>query len=140
MRQEKGSISRVLASIDWKRIKAYHAKLGITWEYEVDKEIIHRVPTVPELKGEMQSILQHMIDNGLDYISYGNWIVFWDCQDDGGVRVVFRLADFSFGVTEDSEASLEETLRHAIESENYEYAATIRDKINRVNDANNNLK
>jgi len=140
MKQEKSSISRVLASIDWRRIKAYHAKLGITWEYNVRDEIVYRIPTIPELKGEMQSILQHMIDGSLDYISYGNWIVFWDIQDDGGVRVVFRLADFSFNITEDSEASLEENLRNAIESENYEYAAVIRDKINRVNNANNNFK
>jgi len=140
MKQEKCSISRVISSINWRGIKAYHAKLGITWEYEINNEIVHRIPTVPELKEEMESILQHMIDNSLDYISYGNWIVFWDCHEGGGVRVVFRLADFSFGVSENTEASLEETLRIAIESEDYEYAATIRDKINNKNNANNNIK
>jgi hypothetical protein len=140
MKQEKGAIGRIVASIDWKKIKSFHTKLGITWEYEVDKEIVNRVPTIPELKGELTSILSHMVDEKLDYISYGSWIVFWENNEPGGVRVIFRVADFSFEENKQSKDSLEEMLKNAIEREDYEYAAVIRDEINNKNNANNNLK
>jgi hypothetical protein len=142
MKQEKPAVSRIVSSIDWKRIKSYHTKLGIMWEYEVDGEHIQKVPTIAELKGELASILSHMIEQGLDYISYGSWIIFWDNEglESNGVRVIFRLADFSFEEDQQNREDLEDLLKKAIEREDYEYAAVIRDEINKEKHANNNIK
>jgi len=142
MKNYKQAIGKVIESIDWKKIKSYHAKLGIQWEYEIDKEIVKKVPSIPELRDELSSILNHMAEEQLDYISYGSWIVFWDVESSHEIRVIFRLADFSF---EDSvkpnREKLEVDLQKAVESEDYEYAAVIRDEINNMNNhANHNIK
>jgi hypothetical protein len=142
MKDYKQAIGKVIASIDWKKIKSYHAKLGIQWEYEIDKEIVKKVPSIPELRDELSSILNHMAEERLDYISYGSWVVFWDVSASYEIRVIFRLADFSF---EDSPSPNKEqlmsSLQKAVESEDYEYAAVIRDEINNMNKhANNNIK
>jgi hypothetical protein len=140
------AISRVLESIDWRKIKTYHAKLGIRWEYKVDKEIVYKTPTIPELKSELSSIFQHMVDENLDYISYGSWVIFWDREATGDVRVIFRLADFSFEDSQSTEITtsceeLKVALEKALQSENYEYAAQLRDEINNRNkDANNDIQ
>lgn len=147
MKNYSKAISRVLESIDWRKIKTYHSKLGIRWEYMVDKEIVYKTPSIPELKSELSSILQHMADENLDYISYGSWVIFWDHEAIGDVRVIFRLADFSFEDSQSTEigASYEDlaaALEKALLSENYEYAAQLRDEINNKNtkNANNNIQ
>lgn len=124
-------IEKVINSIDWRKIKSYYQKLGISWEYQEDKETVQRTPTVADLKEDFRSILSHMLDQDINYISYGSWIVFWDREDGalGDIRVIFRLADFVFEEDTKSAQSLEERLRHAVEREDYEYAAIIRDKI-----------
>jgi hypothetical protein len=132
MKDHKKAINKVLTSIDWRKIKSYHAKLGIRWEYEVDKEIVYKVPSIPELRTELSSILTHMLEENLDYISHGSWVVFWD-SDTGDIRVIFRLADFSFEDKNPSKESLEEALKKAVEREDFEYAAVIRDEINNKN-------
>jgi hypothetical protein len=129
MKDVKQAINRVISTIDWRKIKSFHTKLGIKWQYEFDKEIIHKVPTVPELKAELTSILYHMATESLDYLSYGNWVIFWEDQD---IRVIFRLADFSFEGDHTKE-TLMEALQRAVEMEDYEYAAVIRDEINSLN-------
>jgi|LakMenE01Jun11ns_1017448.scaffolds.fasta_scaffold9513552_2 hypothetical protein len=139
MKDHKKAINRVLSSIDWRKIKSYHAKLGIKWEYEIDKEIVYRVPNIPELKSELSTILEHMAEEKLDYISHGSWVIFWE-PDSGDIRVIFRLADFSFEDHSGSRESLEEALKKAVEREDYEYAAVIRDEINNKNNANSNIK
>jgi hypothetical protein len=141
MKDVKKAINRVITSIDWRKIKSYHAKLGIRWEYEVDKEIIRKVPSIPELKEELSSILFHMDEENLEYISYGSWVIFWDRETNGDIRVIFRLADFSFEDSAGTKEDLESALQKAVESEDYEYAALIRDEINNKNkDASNNIK
>jgi hypothetical protein len=139
MKDYNKAINRVLSSIDWKKIKSYHAKLGIRWEYEIDKEIVYKVPSIPELRTELSSILSHMMEEQLDYISHGSWVVFWDYES-GDIRVIFRLADFSFEDNSGSRESLEDALKKAVEQEDYEYAAVIRDEINNKNNANSNIK
>jgi len=124
------TISRVIHTIDWLKIKGYHKKLGIFWEFNEDKETIKRVPTVAELKDDLRSLLYHMNQEKLSYLSYGNWIVFWEYENRhvGDIRVIFRVADFH--VEEDKNSlNLEEALKLALEKENYEYAASIRDEI-----------
>jgi len=122
------AIESVLRAIDWRKIKSYHKKLGIHWEFSFDKETVRRVPTVAELKDELRSLLLHVRNEGLGYISYGNWIVFWENESSlvGDIRVIFRVADFHFEST-CSDESIEDELKKAIEQENYEYAAMLRD-------------
>jgi hypothetical protein len=138
MKKRVAAINRVVSTIDWKKIKSFHTKLGIRWEFNVDKETVNRVPTIPELKEELVSILHHMADNSLGYISYGNWIVFWSHEPFEEIRVIFRLADFSFEDTKVSKENLEDALKKALDSEDYEYAAVIRDEIKSQN-ANHNI-
>lgn len=144
MRTHEQTINKVLSSIDWKKIKSYHVKLGIKWEFEEDKQTVQRNPTIPELRAELQSILDHMAAVKLDYISYANWVVFWERTGSEDIRVIFRLVDYSFGepvIKGSSKETLESALQKAIENEDYEYAAMLRDEINNTNkDANNNIK
>ena len=135
MKKEKQAIiNKIITSLDWKKIKLYHNKLGIKWQYEDDKELVFRTPTIPELKNDLQKILEHMVDEKLDYISHGSWIVFWDLEIDN-IRVIFRLADFCFDKSKKKETNtlenLEILLKKAIDTEDYESAAKLRDQINR---------
>jgi len=124
-------ITGVILSINWKSIKAFHKKLGIYWIFEKeDGETIERIPTVSELKEDLKQILGHMHNESITYISYGNWVIFWDIEDNGAgdIRVIFRLADF---IIENGTAKerLEIALNKAIEDEDYESAAILRDKL-----------
>jgi len=126
------TIGRIINTIQWKKIKGYHKKLNILWEFTYDKEIIQRIPSISELKDELRSIFKHMIDENLNYISYGNWIIFWDKEtgEVGDIRVIFRLADFQFEENpSNNKETLEKALKEAIENEDYEYAAVIRDTL-----------
>lgn len=144
MRTYEQTINRVLSAINWKKIKSYHIKLGIKWEFEEDKQTIQRCPTIPELRADLQSILDHMATVKLEYLSYGNWVIFWERAGSEDIRVIFRLVDYSFeepvsknGSKEDLEAALQK----ALANEDYEYAAMLRDEINnRNNNANNHIK
>lgn len=120
------TINRIITTIDWKKIKSYHKKLGIVWEFiEESGETIQRTPNVSELRSELISLLQHLQNEKLNYISHGNWIIFTDNND---IRVIFRLADFHIE-NEDNPEKLKVALQEAIDSENYEYAAILRDTI-----------
>jgi hypothetical protein len=127
------AFEKVIQSVNWRKIKSYHKKLEIYWEVEIDKEIIKRIPTVIELRQELRSIFEHMLEENLSYISYGNWIIFWDREegDVGNIRAIFRLADFVFEEDKKSRKSLEKALALAIENEEYEYAAELRDALNK---------
>jgi hypothetical protein len=127
------AFEKVIQSINWQKIKTYHKKLDIRWEIENDKEILKKIPSVNELRQDLRSIFDHMLTEDLSYISYGNWIIFWDREDglSGDIRVIFRLADFVFEEDKKSRHSLEKSLELAIEKEDYEYAAEIRDALNK---------
>lgn len=132
------TINQLIKSIDWIRIKSIHKKLNILWEFEDDKQTVTRVPTVGELKDEFRALIQHMNENDLNYVSYENWIVFWEKTDDqpfGSLRAVFRLLDYSFSESEETESEespsedLDAELKIALDNEDYEYAALIRDEL-----------
>jgi len=134
MKNREQYIEKVIHSIDWRKIKSYYRRLGILWEYDEDKEIVKRVPSVADLRDDFRSILSHMLDQDIDYISYGSWIIFWEREGNslGDIRVIFRLADFIFEEDKKTAESLEEKLRLAVEKEDYEYAAIIRDEIKNI--------
>jgi len=129
MKTQAEAITKILQTIDWRKIKSYHKKLNILWEYP--EEGIERLPTTAELRGELRSIIEHMMHEDLSYISHGCWIVFWDREDAavGDLRVIFRLVDFLFEENRDSRESMEEALKRAVEREDYEQAAHLRDAI-----------
>jgi hypothetical protein len=133
MNHYREAFEKVIQSINWRKIKSYHKKLNITWEIEDDKEIIKRIPSADELRSELRSIFEHMLTEDLSYISYGSWIIFWDREEgvSGDIRVIFRLADFIFEEDKQTRRSLELALEKAIEKEDYENAAEIRDALNK---------
>ena len=134
------TISRIINTIHWRKIKSFHKKLNILWEFENEEgeDPILRVPTVLELKEELKSLLLYMKDEECDYLSYGNWVIFWDRGDSeiGDIRVIFRLADFQYEENREDKESLELALKKAIENEDYEYAAIIRDTLQKNENKN----
>jgi|LakMenEpi03Aug12_release.lakeMendotaPanAssembly.Ray.scaffolds.fasta_scaffold1294972_1 hypothetical protein len=127
------TINRIISTIQWRKIKSFHKKLNILWEFENEKgeDPILRVPTVLELKDELKSLLKYMKEEDCDYLSYGNWVIFWERGNSeiGDIRVIFRLADFQYEENREDKDSLELALQKAIENEDYEYAAIIRDTL-----------
>lgn len=124
-------INNVIYSIDWRKVKTFHTRLGIKWVFETKSGDTERVPSVSELREDLRQILNHMVSENITYISYGNWVIFWDKEEGetvGDVRVIFRLADFSFESGTQKER-LESALLKAIDNEDYEYAAQIRDEL-----------
>ncbi len=134
MKTEAHYIEKIIHAIDWRKIKSYYKKLEIHWEYQDDKQTVKKTPSVAELKDDFRSILSHMLDQNINYISYGSWIVFWDRDEGalGDIRVIFRLADFIFEDDKSSAENLAEKLKKAVESEDYEYAAVIRDELKNI--------
>jgi hypothetical protein len=135
-------IDKVVRTIDWRKIKSYYRKLGIHWEYQEGDETRRKTPSIADLKEDFKSLLSHMLVQDIGYISYGSWIVFWDREEEdlGDIRVIFRLADFVFEEDKKSYLSLEERLNKAVEREDYEYAAIIRDEIRSIKIENINDK
>lgn len=145
-------IEIVISKIDWTTIRKYHKKLDIFWEVENEKgEKSLKIPTEKDLKSDLRSILQYMIDEKMEYLSYGNWIIFWNNEtvidEDrllGEIRVIFRISDYTF--TDNSEThkqfqrnlsgldknKLENLLEVAIKEEDYENAAILRDCISAI--------
>jgi len=133
MNHRVSASERVIQSIDWRKIKSYHKNNNILWEIDDDKETLKRLPSVAELRDELRSIFSHMISEDLHYISHGSWIIFWDREDSviGDIRVIFRLAEFVFEEDKKSKQALEKALEKAVESEDYENAAVLRDALNK---------
>lgn len=127
------AINRVISMIDWRKIKSYHKKLGIVWEFTYDKETVNRVPNVGELKEELKSLLNHIHEENLSYISHGSWVIFWDREATGigDIRVIFRVVDFHFEENIKSKESIKAALEKALEREDYEYAAILRDSLHK---------
>ena len=131
MNHRVSASEKVIQSINWQKIKSYHKNNNILWEIEDDKVTHKRLPSVAELRDELRSIFAHMISEDLHYISYGSWIIFWEREDDnaGDIRVIFRLAEFVFEEDTKSKQALEKALAKAVESEDYENAAVLRDAL-----------
>lgn len=134
------TINRIISTIQWRKIKSFHKKLNILWEFENEEgeDQIQRIPTVLELKDELKSLLRYMKDEDCDYLSYGNWVIFWERGEGeiGDIRVIFRLADFQYQENPETKDSLEDALQKAIENEDYEYAAIIRDTLQKNENKN----
>lgn len=140
-------IQKILDSLNWDQIQNYHKKLNILWDIENrDGTKETRIPNVSDIKSELRELLVYVAEEKLDYLSYGNWLIF---TDDTEYRVVFRLNDWVFTTKRDpnvemfysdsfkensldNKEELEEKLKSAIKVENYERAAEIRDAIHKI--------
>ena len=138
-------IQKILETLNWDEIQNYHNKLNILWDIENEngtKET--KVPNVSDIKKELCELLFYVTDENLDYLSYGNWIIF---TDDEEFRVVFRLNDWIFkldqsksktshvpfgGLNNLNKEELETTLERALTVEDYELAAELRDAILKI--------
>lgn len=142
-------IDIIISKIDWSNIRKYHKKLDIFWEIENEKkEKVLRIPTEKDLKEDLRSILHYMFNEKMEYLSYGNWIIFWNMDSIveeerllSEIRVIFRVSDYTFtnnqdlskqfqkSLTEIDKVKLEIMLENALKVEDYENAAFIRDRI-----------
>lgn len=134
-------VQGVIKAINWNKVKHFHKAFEIKWQFEEEKgAILERYPLVDELKDELRSLLDFVITKNMKSLDYGNWIIFWKDEktaiEEGleGARLeaIFSLED-SLVIDNDSETNsielLEKQLSTAVEIENYEKAAKIRDKI-----------
>lgn len=132
-------LKSLTSDINWEEIQKLYKKLNIVWNIEVSPGTFEsKIPEISDLKDEVKQLIEFLYESGDDYISYGNWIIFFD-KDNNNVRIIFRLADITIGdkpkkefkLQEDYDIrSLEDKLNLCVLNEKYEEAASIRDKIN----------
>jgi hypothetical protein len=136
-------IQTILDSLNWEEIQDYHNKLNILWDIQKeDGTKKTTVPSVFDIKEELNELLQYVTSENLDYLSYGNWIIF---AEEDEFRVVFRLNDWVFKRNTIKESipyhvpfisldkdELENTLERALKVEDYELAAELRDAIHKI--------
>lgn len=142
---KKAVFQNILSNIDWKEIHDYYKKLDIIWNIESSGgKIISKVPEIIDIQEELYNIIEHLIESEEDYISYGNWVVFLD-KINHTYRIIFRLADITINkktkvsvIKDDYDINvLENRLRACIAKEEYEKAASLRDKISFLREIDN---
>jgi len=143
--KKEAILKSVLTEINWEEIHRYYTKLNIIWNIESELgKITQKIPSINDLQEEVSQLIDHLYDTHDDYISYGNWIVFLERGE--SVRVIFRLADTTIskkeslfsGVQENYDiAVLENRLRICVSKEEFEEAASLRDKINFLREIDN---
>jgi len=140
--QEK-MVQDVVKSINWNRIKYFHHIFGIKWQFQ-EKEgfIAERFPTVSDLKEELRTLLRFAMEKNTPVLEYGNWLIFWTSEElakkqgTEGARLeaIFSLEDsIALDTSSLDSESIEDAkikLEEAVEREDYEKAAKLRDRIN----------
>lgn len=123
-------IDYMIDKIDWNKIKSYHKKLNIKWEFSNGDE---KIPDILDLKSGFKEILYQMIEQDLKLIALENWLIYWDRTNglDADLKIIFKLFDIEFLNTKSTDEldNLSDLLNKAVESEDYEKAALLRDKI-----------
>lgn len=130
-------------AIDWKKIMCYHKALNIQWQIEEESgNIIERLPSLKEIQEELIQLLKFAIEKDLKVLDYGNWIIYWSNEKAEGfesgalIEIIFSLD--SYMVLDDTVVpqeildELNEKMQVAIDKEDYEEAALIRDKIKKI--------
>lgn len=130
-------------AIDWKKIMYYHKALNIQWQIEEESgNIIERLPRLKEIQEELIQLLKFAIEKDLKVLDYGNWIIYWSNEKAEGfesgalIEIIFSLD--SYMVSDDTVIpqeildELNEKMQVAIDKEDYEEAALIRDKIKKI--------
>lgn len=135
-------VQDVVKAINWNRIKYFHHIFGIKWQFQ-EKEgfIAERFPTISDLKEELKTLLKFAMTKNTPVLEWGNWLIFWTNEDlakrqgTEGARLeaIFSLED---SIALDSSSldleSIESTrmkLEEAVDKEDYEKAAKLRDRI-----------
>jgi excinuclease UvrABC nuclease subunit len=136
-------IQEVIRTINWNRIKYFHQVFNIKWQIEEKNgNLVERFPTISELKEELRSLLKFAITQNTKSLDYGNWLIFWtdevaaerEGMSSARLEAIFSLEE-TFVIDndrndEDVVKILENKLNEAVQSEKYEEAAKLRDKIN----------
>lgn len=115
----------VLKGLNWRLIKSAHKSMGILWEYEDGST---KVPTIPELKAQVESLIDWCIKEDKVIAEADFWLVTVS-RDPACINVWFTLEYSGAYYIGESERQLEDQLKESIEKEDYEKAAMIRDKI-----------
>jgi len=138
-------IQEVVKSLNWQRIKYFHHVFGIKWQFQ-EKEgyVEERFPTIADLKEELRTLLKFIIAKNVPVLDYGNWIILWTNEEtarDRGIEgarleAIFSLED-SMAIDSHSEEieaidTIKQKMEEAISKEDYENAAKLRDKMNRL--------
>lgn len=140
--QEK-MVQDVVKAINWNRIKYFHHIFGIKWQFQ-EKEgfIAERFPTISDLKEELRTLLRFAMSKNTPVLEYGNWLILWTNEDlakkqgTEGARLeaIFSLEDsIALDTSSQDLESIEATkmkMEEAVNKEDYEKAAKLRDRIN----------
>jgi len=159
-------LQKIIEKIDWEKIEKFYKTFEIYWQFRKDDgEFESRIPNIKELKKELETILNYMLEKELNFINYENWMIFYDKDDKNleEIRIIFKLIDQLFLVKnefyfpfdgndflsdeiedeiekdtdkEDNLEYLNKKLKIAIEKEDYETAAELRDKIKKIKKSN----
>lgn len=137
---------KIFSNLNWENIIEYYSSLNIYWSFQKeDGGVGNRIPNINDLKSELKSLIIYMINNDLDDLSYGNWIIYnhtimYDLSYTD-IRIIFSIDECTYNEDiEDGEIVfhkefeidyLQSQLEVALKQENYEFAAILRDKINK---------
>jgi protein-arginine kinase activator protein McsA len=143
-------ISNVIRNINWSRIKHFHHILDLKWQFPDTKgHIVERHPTVTELKEELKTLINFAIKQKEKTFQKDLWLIEWDCKEKEGsspsysLEVFFVLEEAVSVETGNKELpknvnELESRLNEAVEHENFELAAEIRDLITSLKEKEKN--
>lgn len=140
-------ISNIIRNMNWSRIKHFHHLLDLKWQFQDNKgNIVERFPTITELKDELKTLIKFAMVEKEKSIETGNWLIKWELIEEENktpnftLEVFFVLEDaisIETGVkdySKDTLPKLEDQLKSAVDSENFEEAAKLRDIISGLNE------
>lgn len=140
-------ISTIIRNMNWSRIKHFHHLLDLKWQFQDNKgNIVERFPTITELKDELKTLIKFAMIEKEKSIETGNWLIKWDFIEEENKTPNFTLEVFFVledaisietnikDYSKDSLPKLEDQLKSAVDSENFEEAAKIRDIISSLNE------
>ena len=143
-------INDVIKTINWSRVKYFHTVFGIKWQFsEKSGYVVERFPTIAELKQELKTLLEFIINKNLRTIDYSNWLIYWTDEEtakreglhSARIEAVFSLED-ALVIDSANEnhpnviSELKQKMKDALSLEKYEEAARIRDRILSIEEKN----
>jgi hypothetical protein len=128
---------------------------GVTAIPGMKKKNFSEEITKNEYKAELKTLLKYVVENDISELTYGPWVIFWfnsewdlDIEEDeedeiesqlgSSVEVIYSpqriclanvMGKLDYKIEESDFDRLENMLKKAIDSENYELASKIRDVI-----------
>jgi len=150
-------IEKTISSLDWNSIfdsgKVFKFGVGedVTAIPGIKKKNFSEGVTKTEYKSELKSLLKYVVENDISELIYGPWMIFWfnsewDLEEEeeedsylgSSIEVIYSpqriclanvMGKNDYKIEESDFDRLENMLKKAIDSENYELASKIRDII-----------